>query len=192
MKKLFYTLPLLFIFSQLQGCVAGLFVATGTAIAVESDSRSVNQQIDDKELAMNAAEKVQQLKIHPDLIRINYIANDGHLLLIGQVNTQENKDAIDKQINTLTNIKGLYNQLQIGSPLGFSQQSKDTWITTKVKTMLAADEEIDPLKIKVITENGEVYLIGQISAEMADNATNITRKVEGVKKVNRIFQFTDK
>lgn len=192
MKKLLYTLPLLFIFSQLQGCVAGLFVAAGTAIAVESDTRSMTQQIDDKQLAMNAAEKVQQLKIHPDLIRIKYIANNGYLLLIGQVNTPENKNAIDKQINTLTNVKGVYNQLQIGTPLGFSQQSKDSWITTKVKTQLAADEEIDPLKIKVVTENGDVYLIGQVSEETANNATNIARKVEGVKKVNRIFQFTDK
>lgn len=192
MKKSTYILPILLSTFLLQGCVASLVVATGAVIAVNSDERTVGQQIDDKQLALNAAEKVETLKIHPDLIRINYIANNGYLLIVGQVNNQENKNAIEKQINTLTNIKGLYNQLEIGKPIGFSQQSKDSWITTKVKSQLAAHEELDPLKIKVLTENAEVYLVGQVSEETAKEATNIARKVAGVKKVNRIFQFTDK
>lgn len=192
MKKSTYILPILLSTFLLQGCVASLVVATGAVIAVNSDERSVGQQIDDKQLALNAAEKVETLKIHPDLIRINYIANNGYLLIVGQVNNQENKNAIEKQIKTLINIKGLYNQLEIGKPIGFSQQSKDSWITTKVKSQLAAHEELDPLKIKVLTENAEVYLVGQVSEETAKEATNIARKVAGVKKVNRIFQFTDK
>lgn len=189
MKKSIVTLFCLAIFAQLQGCAGGLIVLAGTAVAVSSDERTMSEQFDDSELSVKALDKINELGIDDENMRINLISNSGYLLVLGQVTDQQHKDQIDKKLRTLKQAKGIYNQLRISKPIGFSQQSQDSWITTKVKSQLTAHDTVNPLKIKVVTENAEVFLIGKISEKMAKDATNITRKVEGVKQVNRVFQL---
>ena len=52
-------------------------------------------------------------------------------------------------------------------------------------------ELINSLDIKVVTENAEVFLIGNISKEMAYYATFVTRKVTGVKRVVKVFELVE-
>ena len=189
MKKFLSILFLLSIFVQLQGCAGGLIVVAGTAVAVTSDERSISQQLDDSKLSIDALDKINELNINHQEIRINLITNSGYLLVIGQVSDQQTKNKIEQKLKTLKNVKGVYNQLRINKPIGFTQQSKDSWLTTKVKSQLASHETVNPLKIKVVTEDAEVFLIGKVNKEMAKDATNVTRKVEGVKQVNRVFQI---
>lgn len=176
----------------LQGCAGGLIVMAGTAVTVSSDERSISQQLSDDSLSMDALDKINELKISNEHIRINLVSNSGYLLIIGQVTNQQLSDKIEKELTTLANAKGIYNQLRIGQPIGFAQQSVDSWITTKVKGKLTANDDVNPLKVKVITENSEVFLIGKVTKEMSDQATAIARQVNGVKQVNRVFQLIDK
>jgi len=189
MKKVFITVFLISILTLLQGCAGGLIVAAGTAVAVSSDERSISQQISDDSLSMEALDKITELNINNKNIRINLITNSGYLLVIGQVSDAQLSRQIETQLNTLKNAKGIYNQLRVGRPIGFAQQSKDSWITTKVKSRLTADDYVNPLKIKVITENAEVFLIGRVTQAMSARATEITRQIVGVKQVNRVFQI---
>lgn len=192
MKKIFSSVFLCSLLLVLQGCAGGLIVMAGTAVTVSSDERSISEQISDDSLSMDALDKINELKIDDQHIRINLISNSGYLLLIGQVTNQQLSEKIEKELNTLPNAKGIYNQLRVGQPIGFAQQSVDSWITTKVKGKLTANDNVNPLKIKVITENSEVFLIGKVTKAMSDQATAIARQVDGVKRVNRVFQLIEK
>lgn len=190
-KKLLNHLFLLSLFVQLQGCAGGLIIVAGTAVAVTSDERSISQQLDDSKLSTDALDKINELNMNQQDIRINLIANSGYLLVIGQVSDQQTKNKIEKKLQTLENVKGVYNQLRINKPIGFTRQSKDSWLTTKVKSSLASHETVNPLKIKVVTEDAEVFLIGRVNKKMAKDATNVARKIDGVKQVNRVFQLIE-
>lgn len=192
MQKIFLSVFLGSLLLVLQGCAGGLIVMAGTAVTVSSDERSISEQISDDSLSMDALDKISGLNISDENIRINLISNSGYLLIIGQVTNQQLSEKIEKELNTLPNAKGIYNQLRVGQPIGFAQQSVDSWITTKVKGKLTANDAVNPLKIKVITENSEVFLIGKVTKEMSDQATAIARQVDGVKRVNRVFQLIEK
>jgi len=192
MQKIFLSVFLGSLLLLLQGCAGGLIVMAGTAVTVSSDERSISEQISDDSLSMDALDKISGLKINNENIRINLVSNSGYLLIIGQVANQQLSERIEKELNTLGNAKGIYNQLRIGQPIGFAQQSIDSWITTKVKGKLTANDDVNPLKVKVITENSEVFLIGKVTKEMSDQATAIARQVDGVKRVNRVFQLIEK
>jgi osmotically-inducible protein OsmY len=192
MKKIVLSVFLGSMLLLVQGCAGGLIVMAGTAVAVSSDERSISEQLSDDTLSMDALDKINALNINNENIRINLISNSGYLLIVGQVTSQQLSTQIESQLNTLTNAKGIYNQLRIGQPIGFAQQSIDSWITTKVKGKLTANDAVNPLKIKVVTENSEVFLIGKVTKEMSDQATEISRQVDGVKRVNRVFQLIDK
>ncbi|WP_019615000.1 BON domain-containing protein [Psychromonas ossibalaenae] len=191
MKKILPTLFLAAVFPLIQGCAGGLIVAAGAAVALNSDERSVAQQLSDEELSVSALDKLNELKLDNKKMRINFISNSGYLLIVGQVENQDTSNRIEQQLNTIEEAKGIYNQLRIMAPISFTQQTKDSWLTTKVKSQLTAHEQVDPLKIKVVTENAEVFLVGKVTREMADDATNVSRKVDGVKQVNRVFQFIE-
>ena len=57
-------------------------------------------------------------------------------------------------------VKELHNQVKIQEPLSVGAISNDSWITTKVKSALLADSDLNGTKIKVITEAQEVFLFG--------------------------------
>lgn len=60
----------------------------------------------------------------------------------------------------------------------------DTVITTKVKSLLAADDFLKSFKISVETYGGTVQLSGFVNSQDAVNkAVSITRSVQGVKSV---------
>jgi osmotically-inducible protein OsmY len=191
MNKTLASILLVLTLSLMQGCAGGLIVIAGTAVAVGSDERSISEQLKDDSLSLEALDKINELNLNTHDMRINLISNSGYILIVGQVSSQQISNRIEQSLNTITEAKGVYNQLRIGRPIGFAQQSKDSWITTKVKSKLAAHSEVDPLKIKVITENAEVFLIGRVDPDMSNFATNITRKVDGVKQVNRVFQIIE-
>ena len=139
----------------------------------------------------SALHKIQALNISNESMRINFLTNSGYLLVVGQVSNQKNMNAIDAQLKTLKEAKGIYNQLRVGKPINFAQQSRDSWITAQIKAQFTSNDAIDPFKIKVVTENKEVYLVGRISNKMATAATQIARNVQGVKHVNRAFQLIE-
>jgi len=46
-------------------------------------------------------------------------------------------------------------------------------------------------KIKVVTENSEVFLLGLVSQDEADKAAEIARNVDGVTRVIKVFEIID-
>jgi len=60
----------------------------------------------------------------------------------------------------------------------------DSVITTKVKSLLAADDFLKSFQISVVTYKGTVQLSGFVSSQQAvDKAGKITRSVKGIKSV---------
>jgi hyperosmotically inducible periplasmic protein len=61
----------------------------------------------------------------------------------------------------------------------------DTWITTKVKASLLADDEAKGFDVEVETKDGVVTLQGELDNRQAiDHVTKIAAGIEGVKSVN--------
>lgn len=71
-------------------------------------------------------------------------------------------------------------------------QMKDSAITAKIKTKLAADPEINPFNISVETNEGTVYLMGRVRNEyQKDEAEELARKTDGVTKVVNHIEVGD-
>lgn len=61
----------------------------------------------------------------------------------------------------------------------------DTWITTKVKASLLADEDVAGLEIDVETVNGVVTLSGNVESQaQVEEAKRIASNIEGVTDVD--------
>lgn len=66
-----------------------------------------------------------------------------------------------------------------------TQPIDDTWITTKVKASLLADDDVAGLEVDVKTVNGIVHLRGEVESQrQTEQATAIARGIEGVRSVD--------
>ncbi len=83
----------------------------------------------------------------------------------------------------------VYNEIRIGEKIGVAQISEDSWITTKIKSKLLVNAEVKTTEVKVITENGEVFLMGNLSETQANAAAEVARNVSGVKKVIKVITY---
>lgn len=189
MKKL---LLILIMTCSLQGCffVAGA-AAGAAAIAVVYDHRKIEKIAHDKTIAKRASDQIQADPELRDEAHINVTCFNQTLLLTGEAPSQELRQRAQDLISDTPHIKQIYNQITIQTPISALTKTSDSWITTKIATQMLATEGLKSSTIKVITENGTVYLLGIVSHDQADMAAEIARKVTGVQKVMKIFQYTD-
>lgn len=181
--------------SLLSGCLAAVATgaAAGAAGAIAYDRRSAGTVIDDQNIEFKIRHSVTTFK--PVNLQKNthlsVTSYNNAVLLVGQVPDEVVKEKIGELAADTDQVRKVYNQLQIMPPTSLSQRSKDTWITTKIKSNSIFGREIDPLRTKVITENNVVYLMGIVSHEEAEKLTNVARKTNGVERVIRVFDYND-
>jgi len=182
---------LLAIVIVLQGCVAAAVVGVGTGVKMATDRRSVGNQIDDQTIELNTYSKLSEDTALKDTTNIQVTAMNGTLLVVGQAPTVFLRDSVMKIINNIKGVTKVYNQIRIGSVTSILTKSHDTWLTSKVKVALLAEDNIDGTNIKVVTENAEVFLMGLVTRKEATKAVNIARNISGVNQVLKAFEYRD-
>ncbi|WP_023604183.1 BON domain-containing protein [Aliivibrio logei] len=186
--KAFKLSALLLSIVLLQGC-AGLFIAgAATTASVVTDHRSMKEQLSDKNRALEATGLANKSPYQYNM-RVSAVAYDGKVLLMGQAKDKEINQQFEQQVKTIKGVKTVYNQIRIRPLLTFTQINNDSWITTKVKSSLLADSELNGIKVSVYTEAQEVFLVGFVTKEQGNLAADIARNVTGVKGVIKAFEY---
>ncbi|WP_306523685.1 division/outer membrane stress-associated lipid-binding lipoprotein [Rheinheimera sp.] len=172
----------------LQACAAAVVAGGASAVTSASDRRTLGSQIDDSSIVVKAERALEENKTLEERAHINVNSYNGILLLTGQAPSQDLVDLAASLVQPIQGVKDVQNQIRVGNPISFTTRSRDSWITTRVKSMLVGDKEVSALNIKVVTENGEVFLMGLVSSTEADKAVEIARHVNGVSRVIKAFE----
>jgi osmotically-inducible protein OsmY len=175
----------------LQGCVA---VAAGGAVAGASaavDRRTTGAFVEDESIELKAVRAIMADKDLNAQAHLNVTSYNTIVLLTGEAPTEELRQRAEKIVRGVEKVSTVHNEINIAAPSSMMTRSSDTVITSKVKTKLLADKNIEGVNIKVVTENGVVYLMGLMNRAMADLATEVARQTGGVQKVVKVFQYTD-
>lgn len=173
--------------SFLTSCIA-VVVAGATASLVVYDKRTIN-----------ALEKDARLfhQIHKAIVtdprfshsRIVVTSFNQIILLVGQAPAASLRVLAEKIAQNTPNVKRVYDEIAINFPLTLTKQAEDSWITSQVRSLMLAEKGLKSGSIRVITENGLVYLMGIVTHDQADLAVNVARKINGVQKVIKVFQY---
>ncbi|MCY1270670.1 Osmotically-inducible protein Y [compost metagenome] len=154
--------------------------------------RTVGKTIDDQSLPSKVRAKVEgaspDLKTNSHVVVASY---NGVVLLAGQTPRADLKELAGKAAQTAQGVRRVHNELQVMQPSSTLARLNDSTITTKITTQLLADSKVPNSQIKVITENGIVYLLGLITRQEAALATSIVQNVSGVQKIVRLFEYTN-
>lgn len=173
----------------LQGCFTTAVIGTTAAVVtkVATDPRTAGRQLDDETLEEKVAYNLNKDAQLQEEARINVVAYNGRVVLIGQAPSEMAKETAKNVAAGVEGVSAVYNEIRILPPISVGQIAKDSWITTKVKSQLLVNAEVKATDVKVITENGEVFLIGNLSQAQADAAANAARYISGVSKVIKVI-----
>lgn len=179
----------LLLITSLSSCIPAALVVGATAGgAVVYDKRSIKTMIQDRDAAQGAT---NYIAASPDLQKGTHIsvAVFHHImLLVGQADTEEQRQTAYNLASRIKYIKRMYNEITVRKPISLSQRTKDAWITTKVKTEMLTTSGLHSTESKVVTEDGVVYLMGILTPQQIELAVDVARRVDGVREVVKVFE----
>ena len=181
-------IALLLALPLVQGCgalVAGGAAATG--VVVSQDRRTVGTLTEDEGIEIKTASRIGER--FKDGIHINVTSYNRMVLLTGEVPDAAARTEAERIAWAVENVRGVHDELAVAGVSSFTVRSNDSLITTKVKARLLDSGKINPLHVKVVTENSIVYLMGLVTKEEANEATEVARTTSGVQKVVRVFEY---
>ncbi|MCY4199121.1 MAG: BON domain-containing protein [Gammaproteobacteria bacterium] len=153
------------------------------------EGRTPGVFIDDAYIESTAADLIG--KAHKDFAdaRLKVVSMEAKVLLAGEVPSQALKTLAEQQVLKIRQVRGVFNELAVSAKPAFLGRANDTTITLKVKTRLLNNPDVAGLRIKVVTVNQVVYLMGSLDEKEGELAGKIASETSGVLKVVKLFEY---
>lgn len=173
----------------LSGC--GTIMSSAGAGPIEEDpgERTFAQQMTDESIETKALVNINAADEAYDQAHLSVVSYNGFLLLVGQVPSEALKALATDVTRDLEAVRRIYNELEVGPETSAGTRTNDTWITTQVKSKLLASSDTPGRRVKVVTENAVVYLMGLLTAAEADRSALEAAEVKSVKRVVQLFEI---
>lgn len=173
----------------ISGCTSILHKVRDEPIKPDPTRTTLGTDLDDFQIETGVGVNIK--KAHPDLdsAHVNVNTFNGVVLLTGEVPSEELRATAGDVARRFRGVRQVHNELQIMPNTSLMNRANDSWLTTKLKSKLVAYKDIDSSKIKVVTENGVVYLMGLVFPEQGNRAANVASTTGGVRKVVKVFEY---
>ncbi|HAR29973.1 MAG TPA: phospholipid-binding protein [Gammaproteobacteria bacterium] len=169
--------------------LVSLLLASGcTTMSSDPRARTPGTVIDDASLEWDVRRNIEKSDPGFERGNLTIVVYNGIMLLAGQVESDALKQLAEERA-TVPNIRAVHNEIEVMPPISMVARANDSWLTTKIKTQMFSDAELVAGKIKVVTVNNIVFLMGILPREEADRAVEIARGVYGVKKIVKVFEY---
>ena len=186
-SRLMLLLPLLL----LHGCAPAIVAGAATGAAIAHDRRTFGSMIDDQTIEMKAGAAIVGDAELRSATHINITSLNGIVLLSGEATTLEDRDRVLSIVRDISGVRRINNELRIAAPSAIGSRAKDSLISSAVKSRLLVAKDTDPTRIKVVTENGTVYLMGIVTRDEGERAAAHAATIDGVEQVVKIFEYLD-
>jgi len=183
----------LVITSLLSGCAAVVVGAGTTGATVAHDRRTTGTYVEDKAILLKALQMRSQDEVLQKNSNISIEVYNLQILLTGQAIDADIVSRFRDKLLKIDRVKHVYNEVNVGAEGTWSEAAADTLLTSRVKVELfnVGIQGFDPLRVKVTSSLGTVYLMGLLTPEEADAVVEKVRYISGVKRVVRLFEYID-
>lgn len=176
----------------LQGCAPVAITGATTAVStVAADRRTAGAMVEDQAIEVKARLALADRDELNDRVHINFTSFNTTVLVTGEAPAEEDRQAVVDLVKNVEKVTLVHNEITVAAPSSLISRSGDTVTTAKIKAKLIAEKDLSTLHIKVVTENGVVYLMGLVSREEGDIATEVARRTGGVQKVVKLFEYRE-
>jgi osmotically-inducible protein OsmY len=191
MLKLNTLLPVVILSALLSGCGAIMSSAGAGPIEDDPGERTLGQQMTDESIETKAKVNINAADDGYDDAHLSIVSYNGFVLVAGQVPSEALKALATDVVREIEDVRRIYNELEVGPVTGAGTRTNDTWITTQVKSKLLASSDTPGTRVKVVTENSVVYLMGLLTEEEGDRVALEAAEVSGAARVVKLFEIIE-
>ena len=170
----------------LAGCPAIVAGGIAGAALVVTDRRSTGVYLSDQNIELNAQ---GQIKTELTGTHVNVTSFNRVVVMTGEVPSVDTQRKAELIVRGQPKARKVFNHTVVGKPSSFMARSKDTAITTAVRTRLLDAKGVHPNHVKVVTERGVVYLLGLLTPKEAEATAKVVSETAGVQKVITAFEY---
>lgn len=116
--------------------------------------------------------------------KIDMTVKQGRVLLTGVVQNPEHRVEAVRLAWQPKGVKQVINEIRVAEDPGISRYARDAWISTRLRTALTFDKDVQSINYNIDTVDGIIYLMGvaQSQAEL-NRVMEIARTIPDVKQV---------
>lgn len=120
-------------------------------------------------------------------LKLDMTINQGRVLVTGVVQDPEERVEAIRLAWQPKGVKQVINEIQVANSDGIVGYAKDTWITTRLRTAMTFDKNIQSINYSIDTVKGVVYLIG--TAQNQDEVNRVIEKARTIPDVKRVVSY---
>lgn len=170
----------------LTACVPMAIGAAGSAALAGTDRRPAGAYVDDQSLEFRLGQQIGQRV--PDA-HININSYNRAVLLTGEVPDEAARQQVEFLAQAQPGVRKAFNHTVVAPNSSVGNRLNDSSLTTKVKARLVESSQISSNHVKVVSERGQVYLLGLLTEAEAAEASRIASQTAGVVRVVTLFEF---
>lgn len=175
--------------SSLSACAPLVIGGAATGAMVADDRRTSATYAMDEEIELKAANRLSEAKLND--VYASFTSYNRRVLITGEAPSEAVKTQVGDIARGVANVRDVMNEMTLGAAKGLSTHTNDAYITSKVKARLVDNKQVDFNKVKVVTENGVVYLMGLVTHTEGDAAADIAAKTSGATRVVKLYEYID-
>jgi osmotically-inducible protein OsmY len=168
------------------GCAAVAVTGFSMGALSIADRRTVGTQTEDQGIEFKAMQHLSKLDSSANVSATSF---NRKLLLTGQVPDEKTRREAAAIASRIEQVRNVHNELAIGFKATVATRAKDSSITAQVKARLFDAKDLQANTIKVVTENGVVFLMGIVTRAEGDHASKLASLVSGVSRVVTVFEY---
>lgn len=168
-------------------CAPLIVGGVATTALVANDRRTTGTVVEDNTIEVKVGGDISKAlggKGHVGVTSFNR-----RVLLTGEAPTEALKAMAEEVAKRGENVVVVINELAVAGNASATQRAADTLLSSRVKVAFISDEQIDSSAVKVVTDRGQVYLMGLLTSAEAGRATEVARRVPGVQGVVRVVEL---
>ncbi|MGZ9097395.1 MAG: BON domain-containing protein [Micavibrio sp.] len=162
------------------GMAAGAGAAIGIASAKEG---GISSSATDLRIKAMISEKWFSYKVDT-FTKLNLTVDQGRVLVTGTVQNPDDRVEAIRLAWQVNGVKQVINEIRVADSDGVQGFVKDGWITTRLRTAMTFDRDIQSINYTIDTVQGTVYLMGVAHSQTElDKVVALARTIPGVKQV---------
>lgn len=164
--------------------------AGGAGVMMAQDRRTSSAYLGDQNIE-NKSNAAIDAVFKDNRTHVNVTSFNGNVLISGEAATAADRLEVARIVAGIDGVRLVYNQLVVGLPTSLSSRSNDTMITSDVKLGMTRVKDFHSDYVKVVTENGTVFLMGMVQHAEATIAADVASTSNGVQRVVKLFEYID-
>ena len=175
----------------LTSCTSVVSTFTSEPIQPDPTKKGIVSGIHDMKMGTYIGVNLKKADPALDKSHINVTVVNSVVLITGEVPTKPLKVLAGEVARDFTGVRKVHNELQVRNNTSLVSRTNDTLIGTQIKTKLIFDEQIDSSPVKLIVEDGTVFLMGTTTKENGNLVAAVASTNSGVRKVVKVFEYID-